>query len=162
MPGYTPNRNYPYPVDADDLNVAHDIENLGEAIDIDVNGVIALINAEAAARIAGDNALSGQIGVRAAQAVINGVNLTERVLVHGSYSEVTLNEFAVYEVVFPVPFASVPVMIANPSASPQYIGIGTELVTATKGHVFGRLLTDGTPAYSYILAFTWIAIGFRA
>jgi hypothetical protein len=41
MPGATPNRGYPYPVNTDPLNVAVDIEKLAEAIDLDITNVAA-------------------------------------------------------------------------------------------------------------------------
>lgn len=36
MPGSTPNRHYPYPLDADGLDIAGDIQDLAMAIDVDV------------------------------------------------------------------------------------------------------------------------------
>lgn len=41
MPGSTPNRGYPYPVNTDALNVAVDIESLARAIDIDFANISA-------------------------------------------------------------------------------------------------------------------------
>jgi hypothetical protein len=42
MPGTTPNQNYPYPLDADLIDVAGDIEDLAKAVDLDVNAVEAV------------------------------------------------------------------------------------------------------------------------
>ena len=39
MPATTPNRGYPYPLDADPIDTAVDIEKLAKAIDLDVRGV---------------------------------------------------------------------------------------------------------------------------
>ena len=40
MPTTTPNRNYPYPLGADPINVALDIERLAKAVDLDVNTLL--------------------------------------------------------------------------------------------------------------------------
>lgn len=39
MPGATPNRGYPYPLGSDPLNIAGDIQDLAESIDVSVQDV---------------------------------------------------------------------------------------------------------------------------
>ena len=41
MPATTPNRNYPYPVDADTIDVTGDIQRLAEAVDLDIVTAVA-------------------------------------------------------------------------------------------------------------------------
>lgn len=56
MPAFTPNRNYPYPVPADPVDVPGDLQRLAEAIDLDVAGLTSSIPLRPALRLRGTDA----------------------------------------------------------------------------------------------------------
>jgi hypothetical protein len=49
MPGATPGRGYPYPIDTDPIDVAGDIQRLAEAVDADHGVALAALEARIAA-----------------------------------------------------------------------------------------------------------------
>lgn len=53
MPAFTPNRNYPYSVPGDPADVAQAIEDLAEAVDADVQALIAQVGPRPMARVRG-------------------------------------------------------------------------------------------------------------
>lgn len=156
MPGTTPNRSYPFPVDGDVHDIAGHIEDLARAVDTDTATFVAQLGNEAALRAGGDSALINQL----TRGILRGVDHTGDILIQGSYGEYTLDIFAVAVIEFPEPFGLEPVVMANASSSTQQIALGVEHCTPTTANVFGRWLTDGEPASLAIVAFQYIAIGF--
>jgi hypothetical protein len=161
MAGATANRGYPYPTDGDAQNTAVHIENLADAVDADALFLDNKINTEIDTRAAADVTLTN--------AVSNVIHLGEvdnHILIQAGYGEAELNEYGACVVVFPIPFAAPPIAIANNATAPNPVVIGAEGtgITSTQMVVFGTKLdgSAGYPPAGWIIAFHWIAIGFRS
>ena len=148
----TPNRFLPYPGDGDGIDVADDIEQLALAVDADNAAIATSVLTETAARTSADNALK-------VQAWLHAVHYDSKIAIEGGYVEATLDMFAVHVLSFATAYAAPPVVIVTPAASSQTIDVGVEYVTTTTANVFGRVLEDGSPAFFYIAAYYWLAVG---
>lgn len=158
MPGSSPNRFYPFPLDSDHQDTTAHIEALARAVDADAAAIANSVAVETAARAAADTDFLTNHVVRA---TVAGIDQSSRLLIQAAYAEFSLDMYAVAVINFPLPYAQVPIVVANASNSTQADVLGVELTTTTKCHVFGRQLTDGTPAFFHIVAFSWIAVGFQ-
>jgi hypothetical protein len=161
MAGTTANRGYPYPTDGDAQNTAVHIEQLADAVDADALFLDNKITTEEGVRAAADVAQQTQI-----DNVIHLGDVDNHILVQAGYGEAELNAYGACVVTFPIPFAAPPIALANNANAPNAVVIGVEGtgITATQMVVFGTKLdgSSGYPPVGWIIAFHWVAIGFRS
>ena len=170
MPGQTPNRNYPYPVDSDAIDVAGDIRRLATAIDTDTGSFVTSdttlsnrITAETNARIAQDNAIMADYVARDAAIApsghINGVHRSDHLSIVSAYGEAVTDGFGTIFHPFPTSFTVCMVVACNASSADMHIapfGVGR-----TDGVLMvARFLSSGAGAIGYAVGYSFIAVGF--
>lgn len=152
MPGSTPTRSYPFPLDSEVIDVTGDIENLAVAVDADANSIATDLLTEQAARIDADQ-------FHKVQGWFHGAYFDTQIALMGGYVEATLDGFAVHVLEFPETFGFPPIVTVTPAASTQTIDVGVEHTTTTTCNVFGRIIESGEPAYFGVVAYYWLAVG---
>lgn len=182
MPSTTPNRNYPFPLNPDRINVAGDIEALARAVDADVAGtnsdwkaaddaIYAALQADYIARdqlVFNSVAVNGMLGGGDGGPIIHQSN---NLSIQGAYAIVALDGFAHAEVGFFLPWRQPPIVICNGAhpSMPQVNSLGgndsvtpgSPVVSNTSFHIVGAGPNGGSMANS-VVVFNWLAIGFLA
>lgn len=162
MPGTTPNRGYPFPVDTDGHDTAGHIEDLARAVDTDTNSFTAALNAEATTRANADAALQ----TNRVNAFLSGWNKYSDLLIQGSWSAIALDGFSHGYVSYPIPYVMDPVIIVSGGTTALPIVATTGLFTGVPNtpsgfHIVAATKTGGSLPDA-ILVFYWLAAGFQA
>ena len=163
MPGSTPNRGYPFPIDSDGVDYAQHVEDLGRAVDTDAQGIVAALDLERAQRIAADASLSGQAGGFKVRANIGGVPLNTNLVIQGAYGEMTTDGLALVYTPLAIPYDIGNGYVAFVNNSSNLPHVMQALLLEPTGFMIGtRLITTGAPAASTTIAYTWLTIGYAS
>ena len=164
MPGATPNRGYPYPLDADPIDPPTHIENLALALDGDVQAeATARANTDAAIQVDYNNKVNaakvtGHIGIGP------GITRTDGLAIQGGWAAITLDGFGHGSIAYAIAFTFDPVVIvaggssANPNVSTTGLFTTSPPNSLTELHVVANG-PDGGPMADAILVFYWLAFG---
>lgn len=163
----TPNRGYPYPLDAERIDPAVNIEELALAVDLDAESLsdsIDTLTAADATMTADYIARDLAVKVEGYIAMGPGRHQSHGIALQGSWVAVTLDGFAHAAINFPVPFVGDPVVIVAgaSSSNPQVstTGLYTDVPTTNAGfHVVAHGPTGASLAGA-IVVFYYLAFGF--